>query len=84
MIASVLNDANPHGFFAALPMNSPVCHSERSEESNMMHAGAYPTGSFARLRMTGYGSSLARITQVGFDLVGSLRMTGLLGIESIP
>jgi len=37
---------------AALPMNSPVCHPERREESSRIMADAYATGSFAWLRMT--------------------------------
>ncbi len=35
-------------------LQTPVCHSERSEESSRRSASPYHTGCFARLRMTGF------------------------------
>jgi hypothetical protein len=41
-----------------------TCHSERSEESSGMYAGAYRAGFFAALRMTNHGQPSVLIREI--------------------
>jgi hypothetical protein len=68
--------AYPIGFFAALLMNLPVCHSERSEESSRTLACRRAAGFFAKPQNDMQGKVHWRESPISVPMVPRLRMTG--------